>query len=100
MLTTSGVETTLNLLGSARAEWATMHALVVQDETRVSSGTTTVRFGVPEGVETLANATGEEGGLATALLAVQPGVAGRETGSPAAVGTRGSVARVSGKDEG
>lgn len=85
--------TTLNLLGTARAEWANMRALVVEDETRVASGTTTVSFGATEAVESSA----EAGALAAALLAVQPGIVGREAGNPAAAWTRGSAERINGR---
>lgn len=85
--TGAGVGTTLNLAGTARAEWATMRAPVVEEETTVSSGATTLRFGPVVGAESLAEA----------LRITQPGVEGREPGSPAAVGTNGSAARTSGR---
>lgn len=83
-----GVGNALNLAGAARTEWAAMRAVVVEDETRVASGTTTVRFGP---AEHLAAAD-----LAAALSVTRPGVGGREPGSPAAVRTASSATRVSG----
>ena len=88
--TALGPGTTLNLEGSARPEWATMHALVVEDETAVATGRSVVRFGSTESEE-------EGEGLAEALRTVQPGIVGREAGSPAAAWTRGSAERSSGR---
>ena len=86
--TATGPGTTLNLANAARAEWATMCAPVVEDETRVSNGTTTLRFGPAEHLGAA--------DLATALSVSRPGVGGREAGSPSAVQTLSSAARVSG----
>ena len=85
----AGPGTTLNLTNAACAEWATMQAVVVEDETRVASGTTSVRFGPAEHLGTV--------DLASALNGTRPGVGGREAGSPAAMQTPSSAARVSGR---
>ena len=87
--TPTGPGTVLNLANAAQAEWATMRAVVVEDETRVSTGTTTVRFGPPEHLGAA--------DLATRLSVTRSGVGGRETGSPAALSTPSSAARVSGR---
>lgn len=87
--TAAGLGTTLNLADTARPEWAAMRALVVEDETDVGSGTTTVRFGPAE--------TLGAGDLAAALSVTRPGVGGREANSPAAMWTRSSTARVNGR---
>ena len=62
----------LNLEGSGAADWAAMRALVVEEEVRVATGTTVLRFGPPEGD-------------------------GREAGSPGLGGTLMSGVRVSGR---
>ena len=87
--TPTGPGVVLNLANAARAEWAAMRAVVVEEETRVSTGTTTVRFGPAEHLGAA--------DLAAALSVTRPGVGGREAGSPAAVGTTSSAARVSGR---
>ena len=87
--TPTGPGTVLNLAHAARTEWATMRAVVVEDETRVSTGTTTVRFGPPEHLGAA--------DLATRLGVTRPGIGGREAGSPAALGTPSSAQRVSGR---
>ena len=86
---TAGPGTTVNLTNAACAAWATMHALVVEDETHVASGTTTVRFGPAEHLGAA--------DLATALGVTRPGIGGREAGSPAAMQTGSSTARTSGR---
>ena len=87
--TATGPGTVLNLANAACAEWSAMRAVVVEDETRVSTGTTTVRFGPPEHLGAA--------DLATRLGITRPGVGGREMGSPAALGTPSSTARISGR---
>ena len=87
--TGAGLGSVLNLTGpGAAADWATMRALVVEEEVRAATGTTTLRFGPGEGEE----------GLAAALRATRPGgVPGREAGSPGLAGTAMSGVRVSGR---
>ena len=90
--TLTGPGTVLNLANAARAEWATMRAVVVADETRVSTGTTVVRFGPADHLG--------PADLATLLSVTRPGIGGREPGSPAAMQTPSSTARVSGRRAG
>ena len=85
----AGVGTTINLTSAASSEWATMQALVVEDETHVARGTTTVRFGAAEHLG--------KADLATALSMTRPGIGGRESGSPAAMQTGSSAARTNGR---
>ena len=86
--TGAGVGSVLNLTGvGAAAEWATMRALVVEEEVRAATGTTTLRFGP----------AADEQGLGAALRVTRPGVVGREAGSPGLEGTVMSGVRVSGK---
>ncbi len=85
----AGLGSVLNLTGSGAADWATMRALVVEEEVRVATGTTVLRFG-PE-----ADAGRE--GLSAALRVTRSGTPGREAGSPGLAGTAMSGVRVSGK---
>ncbi len=87
--TGAGLGCVLNLEGGGAADWAGMRALVVEEEVRVSTGTTVLRFGPEEGM-------GKEG-LSAALRVTRPGVVGREAGSPGLDGTAMSGVRVSGR---
>ena len=92
--TGAGLGSIVNLAGSgAAADWATMRALVVEEEVRVATGTSVLRFGPAGGME-----QGEDaGGVSAALRVTRPGVAGREAGSPGLAGTMLSEVRVTGK---
>ena len=86
--TGAGPGSVVNLAGGGAPEdWATMRALVVEEEVRVATGTTILRFGP----------TGEDGGLQAALKVTRPGGVGREAGSPGLDGTALSATRVSGR---
>ncbi len=85
----AGLGSVLNLTGSGAADWATMRALVVEEEVRVATGTTVLRFGPEAGA-------GKEG-LSAALRVTRPGAPGREAGSPGLAGTAMSGVRVSGR---
>ena len=83
----AGMGTVLNLAGAAETAWATMRALVVEEEIEVATGTTRITFG-PAGHLSPADLT--------ALLQVtRPGVGGR-VGETASAGTGASAARPSG----
>ncbi len=86
----AGLGSVVNLMGNgAAAEWATMRALVVEEEVSVATGTTVLRCG-PGG-------EGDGSGLNGALDVTRSGVAGREAGSPGLAGTMMSAVRVSGR---
>ena len=91
--TGAGLGSVVNLAGSGPADWATMRALVVAEEVRVATGTTTLQFGPGSAGE----GEGNGGGLSGALRVTRSGVTGREAGSQGLAGTAMSAVRVSGQ---